>query len=143
MRCVSRSVYIYMRWVNNGIIIGVSFQVTSSSSVGAEDFDFVIVTVPLGVLKERKLDLFVPQLPADKIRAIDALGFGLCNKIYLEFESKDIFWEPTAWFQILWQEDIPESERDWSVENQVEDRLALVISLPSTVQLVEVNLSFV
>jgi len=52
--------------------------------------DVVIVTVPLGVLKARAIS-FQPALPAEKLAAIDRLGFGVQNRIYLTFEST--FWD--------------------------------------------------
>ena len=44
----------------------------------------VVVTLPLGVLKKSK-DLFEPKLPSYKLEAINALGFGVVNKIFLEY----------------------------------------------------------
>uniref|UniRef100_A0A336MCA5 CSON015070 protein n=1 Tax=Culicoides sonorensis TaxID=179676 RepID=A0A336MCA5_CULSO len=48
--------------------------------------DHVIVTIPLGVLKEHNKTLFVPELPQFKIEAIDRLLFGTVDKIYLEYD---------------------------------------------------------
>ncbi|KAG1661441.1 Peroxisomal N(1)-acetyl-spermine/spermidine oxidase [Nymphon striatum] len=55
------------------------------------DADHVIVTVPLGVLKANHSELFHPNLPKEKINAIEQLGFGTVNKIYLKFDSP--FWK--------------------------------------------------
>lgn len=52
--------------------------------------DYVIVTVPLGVLKQQLNDLFCPELPAKKVEAIKKLGYGHVNKLYLYF--KDPMW---------------------------------------------------
>ncbi|XP_070696756.1 peroxisomal N(1)-acetyl-spermine/spermidine oxidase-like [Pempheris klunzingeri] len=49
--------------------------------------DHVIVTVPLGYLKKHHSTLFCPPLPAHKLHSIHKLGFGTCNKIFVEFES--------------------------------------------------------
>uniref|UniRef100_A0A146L738 Peroxisomal N(1)-acetyl-spermine/spermidine oxidase n=1 Tax=Lygus hesperus TaxID=30085 RepID=A0A146L738_LYGHE len=49
--------------------------------------DHVIVTVSLGVLKDRHSTLFNPRLPDKKIQAIRGLGIGTVNKIYLKFEK--------------------------------------------------------
>ena len=46
----------------------------------------VIVTLPLGVLKRGSVQ-FSPTLPAIKQHAIDTFGFGLMNKIVLQFDS--------------------------------------------------------
>jgi monoamine oxidase len=52
--------------------------------------DTVIVTVPIGVLKAGKIE-FSPPLPERKQGAIDRLGSGVLNKLYLKFPY--IFWE--------------------------------------------------
>ncbi|CAF0983055.1 unnamed protein product, partial [Didymodactylos carnosus] len=54
--------------------------------------DAVLVTVPLGVLKENVIE-FEPTLPEWKQSAIDRLGFGNLNKVVLCFEK--VFWDPT------------------------------------------------
>lgn len=51
--------------------------------------DRVIVTVPLGVLKEESIE-FDPPLPDWKRKAIDQLGFGLLNKVVLVYDRQ--FW---------------------------------------------------
>ncbi len=63
------------------------------------DADHVIVTVPLGVLKAKRIE-FSPPLPRSKQLAIDRLGFGVLNKCYLRFEK--VFWpEPLDWIEYL------------------------------------------
>ncbi|XP_061381821.1 spermine oxidase-like isoform X1 [Danaus plexippus] len=52
--------------------------------------DNVIVTVSLGVLKERKTSLFEPSLPAGKIKAINVIPIGVMNKIMLKFDKLDL-----------------------------------------------------
>jgi len=54
--------------------------------------DAVLVTIPLGVLKENAHSLFDPPLPDWKLNAINRLGFGNLNKIVLCFDK--IFWDP-------------------------------------------------
>lgn len=60
-----------------------------------EAFDAVLVTVPLGVLKEGGIG-FKPELPAAKRRSISRLGMGLLDKVYLQFDrpfwDKDVTW---------------------------------------------------
>lgn len=51
--------------------------------------DYVIITVPLGVLKSGAIE-FVPQLPQEKQNAIQQLGMAIYNKIYLFFDFP--FW---------------------------------------------------
>ncbi|KAL2358113.1 flavin-containing amine oxidoreductase-domain containing protein [Cryomyces antarcticus] len=52
--------------------------------------DRVVITTPLGVLKEGSIR-FEPPLPDWKSGAIERLGFGLLNKIVLVYEKR--FWE--------------------------------------------------
>ena len=52
---------------------------------------YVLVTVPLGCLKARSIE-FTPPLPERKQTAIDRMGFGLLNKIVLQFPF--VFWDP-------------------------------------------------
>ena len=60
-----------------------------------EAFDAVVVTVPLGVLKEGGIG-FDPELPDAKRRSIARLGMGLLDKLYLRFDTafwdKDVTW---------------------------------------------------
>ncbi len=80
------------------------------------DADHVIVTVSLGVLKERHLQMFNPSLPSKKVAAIEGLVLGTVDKIYLEFEKP--FWEK-GWegFSLLWNESelskIRQMEHNW------------------------------
>lgn len=60
---------------------------------GAElEADYVVVTVPLGVLKASAEALFSPSLPAERLDAIRDLGNGAINKIFLEYARP--FWLP-------------------------------------------------
>ncbi|XP_075979918.1 spermine oxidase-like isoform X2 [Anticarsia gemmatalis] len=64
----------------------------------------VIVTVSVGVLKERHAQLFNPPLPAEKVNTIRNLQMCVLDKIYIEFENT--WWPKTpANFTILWQEE--------------------------------------
>uniref|UniRef100_A0A3B4YAR9 Polyamine oxidase n=1 Tax=Seriola lalandi dorsalis TaxID=1841481 RepID=A0A3B4YAR9_SERLL len=75
--------------------------------------DHVIVTVPLGYLKKHHSTLFCPPLPAHKLHSIHKLGFGTCNKIYVEFESP--WWDANCEvIYLLWKD-----EEDFS--DQVSD----------------------
>ncbi|MEM9878330.1 MAG: FAD-dependent oxidoreductase [Pseudomonadota bacterium] len=60
-------------------------------------FDAVVVTLPLGVLKQGSVS-FDPPLPERKQKAIDRLGFGLLDKLYLQFD--EVFWDPdVSWVE--------------------------------------------
>uniref|UniRef100_A0A0D9XLT8 SWIRM domain-containing protein n=1 Tax=Leersia perrieri TaxID=77586 RepID=A0A0D9XLT8_9ORYZ len=52
--------------------------------------DAVLITVPLGCLKTQTIK-FSPSLPDWKLSSIDRLGFGVLNKIVLEFP--EVFWD--------------------------------------------------
>lgn len=60
---------------------------------GEENYDAVLVTVPLGVLKAKRID-FVSGLPKSKLRAIKRLGMGTLDKLYLRFDK--VFWDKNS-----------------------------------------------
>ncbi|MBL8079041.1 MAG: FAD-dependent oxidoreductase [Anaerolineales bacterium] len=62
---------------------------TSSGTFGG---DKVVVTFPLGVLKQAAIE-FDPPLPDSKQNAIDRLAMGVLNKVYLKFP--EVFWDET------------------------------------------------
>ncbi|XP_036425131.1 spermine oxidase-like [Colossoma macropomum] len=65
--------------------------------------DHVIVTVSLGVLKQQAAAMFKPALPKSKLDAIERLGFGTVDKIFLCFSER--FWpEDCAGIQLVWDE---------------------------------------
>ena len=55
--------------------------------------DHIVVTVPLGVLKRQMLK-FIPELPAWKRDAINKVGFGSFNKVFLNYPES--FWPDSA-----------------------------------------------
>ena len=63
-------------------------RVTNSAGL-VEEGSHVVVTVPLGVLKDGRPQFF-PPLPANRLAAIERLGFGLFEKIALRFDEP--FW---------------------------------------------------
>ncbi|KAB0800702.1 hypothetical protein PPYR_06441 [Photinus pyralis] len=77
---------------------------------------YVLVTLPLGVLKEIHNSLFEPQLPSHKVNAINGLGFGTVNKILIKF--------PFQW----WQRD----EKGVSIVWSEKDRDNVLREFPST-----------
>lgn len=58
-----------------------------------ESFDAVLVTVPLGVLKAGSID-FDPPLPATKQAAIERMGMGVLDKLYVVFDEP--FWDDAS-----------------------------------------------
>ncbi|TFD91262.1 flavin monoamine oxidase family protein [Cryobacterium serini] len=69
---------------------GVSLRLGTGESLSA---DRVIVTVPLGVLKNAAIE-FSPALPFTHRGAIAALGMGVVDKIWLQFDEP--FWDTAA-----------------------------------------------
>lgn len=67
-----------------------SSEVKVTTDNGDYTADYVLVTVPLGVLKKGVIE-FTPQLPEEKRTAINAFEMGLLNKVYLHFPSQ--FWD--------------------------------------------------
>ncbi|MDW3205449.1 MAG: NAD(P)/FAD-dependent oxidoreductase [Alphaproteobacteria bacterium] len=64
--------------------------------------DYVICSVPLGVLKKGAIE-FEPALPSDVQSDIDGLGFGSVTKLALKFERP--FWDiETQYFGIITEE---------------------------------------
>lgn len=62
-----------------------------STSTGSEfTGDAVLITIPLGCLKADTIN-FSPSLPDWKVSSINRLGFGVLNKIVLEFP--EVFWD--------------------------------------------------
>eukprot|EP00471_Norrisiella_sphaerica_P012399 CAMPEP_0184501478 /NCGR_PEP_ID=MMETSP0113_2-20130426/47811_1 /TAXON_ID=91329 /ORGANISM="Norrisiella sphaerica, Strain BC52" /LENGTH=502 /DNA_ID=CAMNT_0026890263 /DNA_START=17 /DNA_END=1522 /DNA_ORIENTATION=+ len=83
-----------------------------------DEADLVLVTVSLGVLKSGMVR-FVPSLPPWKQNSIQRLGFGLINKLVLEWREEDMFWRKEDMFG-----HVKESEEDrgnnymfWNLKN--------------------------
>ena len=70
-----------------------SQEVIVTTNQGSFTADKAIITLPLGVLKQGNLE-FVPSLPDRKIKAIQSLGMGTLNKVYLQFPN--VFWDQEA-----------------------------------------------
>lgn len=71
---------------DSGVVLGVAD--------GEASFDAALVTAPLGVLKAGAIS-FSPALPVEKQRAIERLGVGLLDKLYLRFDAP--FWDGESW----------------------------------------------
>lgn len=65
-------------------------SVSITTNKGRFKADRAIITLPLGVLQSG-IVLFEPPLPTAKQDAIDRLGFGVLNKLYLRFPH--VFWQ--------------------------------------------------
>ncbi|WP_306370857.1 NAD(P)/FAD-dependent oxidoreductase [Nocardiopsis sp. CC223A] len=68
---------------------GVSVRVDTPDGEQTLTADRVVVTLPLGVLKAGQVD-FRPELPEDKRLAIERLGNGRLEKLFLRFD--EVFW---------------------------------------------------
>ncbi|XP_042367699.1 peroxisomal N(1)-acetyl-spermine/spermidine oxidase-like [Plectropomus leopardus] len=80
--------------------------------------DHVIVTVPLGHLKKHQSTLFCPPLPPNKSHAIQNIGFGTKNKIFMEFDAPWWDAECEAIYMVWEDEDlmmdqVPDMQRSW------------------------------
>ena len=113
----------------NGLDVHLSERVTEIDYGGkrvvlgtdkdAYSADFVVLTVPLGVLKKQDIRL-QPDLSEAKQAALNGLEMGLLNKLFLRFE--EAFWPPeinsfmriaqtgsswTSWFNLTLMHDAP------------------------------------
>ena len=70
-------------------------------------FDAVVVTVPLGVLKQNSIR-FSPPLPEKKRSAIERLGMGVLDKVYLQFS--DVFWDAETTWIATPENDLPRGQ---------------------------------
>ena len=86
----------------NHVVQRIDYQtdrVKVQTNKGLFEADAVLITVPLGVLKAKAIT-FEPPLPIPKQQAIDALGMGVLDKLYLRFETA--FWKPQSdWLERL------------------------------------------
>lgn len=80
------------------------FGVSVTTGSSTEQFDAVIVTVPLGVLKADMIAFF-PPLSRRKQKAIDRLGMGTLDKLYLKFDQ--VFWDEDVTWIVTPENDLP------------------------------------
>ena len=89
------------RLVEAGCVLELRSPVVAVNDAGAEVkveiaggrtilADAVIITVPIGVLKARRIS-FAPALPVSHAAAIERIGVASFNKIFIQFES--CFWD--------------------------------------------------
>lgn len=76
------------------------YRVRVTDSLGGQYYaDHVVVTLPVGVLKDREgagSVKFAPDISESKSRALRGLGMGIHNKVILRFKPEDVFWPPTT-----------------------------------------------
>ncbi len=70
-------------------------------------YDAVIVTVPLGVLKQGSI-AFEPGLSPEKTAAIARMGMGTLDKLYLQFE--EAFWDDEATVILMAENGLPRGQ---------------------------------
>lgn len=70
-----------------------------------------LVTVPLGVLKAKKIT-FNPSLPGWKQNVIDSVGFGVLNKCIMQWTNNDSaqVWPSRPWFHLI----TPDGDTKWT-----------------------------
>ena len=82
--------------------VRVTTQNRLSGGMSVFEADQVLVTIPLGYLKLNHRSMFNPPLSAAKSSAIDRLGFGVVNKIFLVFNED--FGFKVQGVQMLWRQ---------------------------------------
>ncbi|XP_063836346.1 lysine-specific histone demethylase 1A-like isoform X2 [Ostrinia nubilalis] len=94
-----------------------SQKVIVKSKDGAEySADNVIVTVSVGVLKERHTTLFTPRLPSAKVSTINSISLGVVDKIILLFPHS---WWPksnSAFHAFIWKSEEKKKVNDWTTK---------------------------
>ena len=89
-----------------------------SAAGPAEDGSHVVVTVPLGVLKDRR-PRFSPALPPDRLDAIDRLGFGRFEKVVLTFDHA--FWRTAGLPHLMLFPRDPDELTMWAIGHDAFD----------------------
>lgn len=82
--------------------------------------DFVIITSSLGFLKSNFDSLFVPSLPPFKKRAIQGLGFGTVDKIFIKFKNP---WWSSDWGGVSLLRRRPEGVKSNALRSQWSDHI--------------------
>ncbi|MFT6534114.1 MAG: monoamine oxidase [Alpinimonas sp.] len=84
---------IRLNWVVSEIDYGAE-GVTVYTADGIElSANLAVITLPVGVLKAENVE-FTPPLPSEKTEALDGLGSGLLDKLWLAFD--EVFWDAEA-----------------------------------------------
>lgn len=99
---------IEMRYSSDGVVL--------KHSKGVISCDHVIVTFSLGVMKNLPLSFFNPMLEKEKRDLISNLGFGVVNKIFLQFDRP--FLSVEKGLKLLWIKgepvNFPSALPDWT-----------------------------
>lgn len=62
-------------------------------------------TILAGYLKKHHSTLFHPPLPPPKVHSIQNLGFGTCNKVFVEFDVP--WWGPNCEIiYLVWKDEV-------------------------------------
>ena len=88
-----------------------------------------MVTVPLGVLKDRRPQ-FSPALPPDRLAAIDRLGFGHFEKVVLTFDQA--FWRAAGLPHLMLFPRDPDESAMWMIGLDAFDAIPPWPALSST-----------
>ncbi|KMR05321.1 peroxisomal n -acetyl-spermine spermidine oxidase [Lasius niger] len=106
-----------IRWRDSSVESWTDSPITVTTSKGTQIIaDAVIVTCSLGYLKKNYRKMFQPSLPNRLSVAIEDLGFGTINKIFLDFGDLPWWQTNVKGFQLLWHRydhrSLPEWTRD-------------------------------
>lgn len=66
----------------------------------------VVCTIPLGCIKDLHERLFKPSLPIEKIEALNRVGYGVVNKVVLEFDER-ILPPGVTRLELIWDHERP------------------------------------
>lgn len=83
--------------------------------------DFVILTISLGCLKKYADKLFTPMLPQEKLNAIHRIGFGIVDKIFLQYDQK--YWSWHHGIKLAWTEEDESWIRGINSIDQISDNM--------------------
>jgi spermine oxidase len=89
---------------NSSVVRVQTYNNSTKASITYES-RIVIVTVSLGYLKAKHTSLFKPKLSDKKINAIDRLGFGVVDKLFIVFD-RNVFENNEQGIQIVWQDNL-------------------------------------
>lgn len=95
-------------------VVGVA-QTADGVAVAAADgtvyrAKYAVSTLPLGVMKEKAVT-FDPPLPPAKAAAVDAMGFGVFDKVILVWDPDQMFWNATDFIS----REMPDLAGTWAI----------------------------